>query len=75
MSMSPERMCKIAQDVCDYADVHGIPRDKEVDEVAEDIEFAIEFGAPDVVRYLYDYIGCEEGAMWDEVQEVRDAAL
>lgn len=73
--MTDERMRKIAQDVCDYADACGYPRDKGVDEVADDIWFAVEFGAPDVVRYLYDYIGCEEGPMWDEVQEVRDAAL
>ena len=67
--MTDERIYEIAQDVCDYADAHGIPRDKDVDEIVADIEFALEYECLDELNYLFEYIDHED-ELWDEVVEI-----
>lgn len=71
--MSPERMRKIAQDVCDYADAHGYPRDKDVDEIVEDMQYVMKFKCPELLIYLYDFIDCDYGKVFDEIEEIVDA--
>lgn len=68
--ITDERMRYIAQAVCDYADAHGYARDKDVDEIVEDLEFVFEFECPDEVIYLYDFIDYDSGPIWNLVSSV-----
>ena len=69
--MSPERIREIAQDVCNYADAHDIFRDKEVDEIVEDIEFVIEYECPEEVIYLFEYIDYDSHAdVYEDVKSI-----
>ncbi len=72
--MTPERMREVAHDVCDYADTHGYPRDKDVDEIVEDMRYVMEFNCPELLLYLYDFIDCDLGVIYDEITEVCEAA-
>ena len=63
-------MYEIAQAVCDYADEHGYARDKDVDEIVEDLEFVFEFECPDEVIYLYDFIDYDRGPVMDMIDSI-----
>ena len=68
--MTYDRMREIAQAVCDYADEHGYARDKDVDEIVEDLESVWETGALERVTYLFEYIDYDSGEIWDLVASV-----
>ena len=68
--MSKDRMRYIAQAVTDYAEEHGYPHPKSVDEIVEDLEFVEWSGGLEEVLYLFEYIGYDSGEIWDLVESV-----